>query len=83
VVKVGGETIDRAEDRAGLIEQISVLQGLGVKVVLVHGGGLQATALAEKIGAESQFVDGRRVTDAAMLEAMVMSLKGTVRTLLL
>jgi acetylglutamate kinase len=83
VVKVGGETIERAEDRASLLEQISVLQGLGVKVVLVHGGGPQATALAEKIGAESQFVDGRRVTDAAMLEAMVMSLKGTVRTMLL
>lgn len=83
VVKVGGETLERAEDRANLIEQISVLQGLGVKVILVHGGGPQATALAEKLGAGSQFVEGRRVTDAAMLEAMVMALRGSVGSALL
>lgn len=83
VVKVGGETLERAEDRANLIEQISVLQGLGIKVILVHGGGPQATALAEKLGAASQFVEGRRVTDAAMLEAMVMALRGTVGSALL
>lgn len=83
VVKVGGEAVAKPRDRAAILEQLSILNGFGVRVVLIHGGGPQATALAGRLNIESTFVEGRRVTNAEMLDAMVMSLCGTVRTELL
>ncbi|MBS1722165.1 MAG: acetylglutamate kinase [Armatimonadetes bacterium] len=83
VVKCGGEAIADKEGARRLLEQVSVLHQLGIKVVLVHGGGVQATRLGQRLGATSTFIDGRRVTDAGMLECMVLALNGEARTLLL
>lgn len=83
VVKCGGEAILRPEDLTHLLEQIAVLHQLGIGVVLIHGGGVQATELAQRLGAQSQFIKGRRVTDAGMLEAVTLALNGQTRTQLL
>jgi acetylglutamate kinase len=83
VVKFGGEATRNIEDARGLLEQVGILQQLGMRIVVVHGGGPQATDLAKRLDAHSEFVDGRRVTNAGMLEAMILALHGEVRTLLL
>lgn len=83
VVKVGGEAVLSQSDAKALLEQISVLHRLGIQVVLVHGGGPQATALAERLGAQSKFHEGRRITDEGMLEAMTLALLGSARATLL
>jgi len=83
VVKFGGEATRNIEDARGLLEQVGILQQLGIRVVVVHGGGPQATDLAKRLDAHSEFVDGRRVTNSGMLEALILALHGEVRTLLL
>lgn len=80
VIKLGGESVADEAVLAGFLAQIEVLGQLGVRVVLVHGGGPQATALAGRLGLETRMVDGRRVTDAPTLEATVMALAGQVNT---
>ncbi len=64
-------------------EQATVLREFGIRLVIVHGGGPQATELAERLGIESRFVEGRRVTSPQMLEAVIMALNGTVNTAVL
>ncbi len=77
VLKVGGEVCSELDS---LANQISTLQTLGLKIILVHGGGIQATKLGEKLSVESHFVKGRRVTSPEMLEVMKMAVKGIVNT---
>lgn len=83
VVKVGGEAfVDDAVGRS-VLEQVGVLTHLGIRVILVHGAGPQATALTKALGGESLMVDGRRVTDAVSLRATTLSLNGDVATKIL
>lgn len=68
VIKAGGELfVNQAETRA-LLEQVAILNQVGVRIVLVHGSGPQSTQLAQDRGLEIKMVEGRRVTDAATLE---------------
>ncbi len=83
VVKIGGGGLDAEGPARALVEQIEILHQLGIRVVLVHGGGTQSTALARALGVEAPFVEGRRVTGAAMLEVTAMVLNGAVNTRLL
>ena len=83
VVKLSGEAIEEEARLVLFLEQIEVLHRLGIRVVLVHGGGPQTTALAERLGLATQKIGGRRVTDAATLEAAVMAMAGKVNTALL
>lgn len=83
VIKIGGEACDEPAALNSLIEQIAVLQQVNIRVVLVHGGGPQATRLTESLGIETRFVDGRRITSPEAVEAMVMALNGTTRTQIL
>lgn len=83
VIKCGGDALENRASLESLVEQIALLHHLGIRIVLVHGGGPQATALGERLGVESTFVDGRRVTSAETLETMVMALNGTARTSIL
>jgi len=87
VVKVGGAALgaDDAAARAtvAVLEQVLVLHQVGIRVVLVHGGGPQSTALSRALGAEPRFVAGRRVTDDAALEVAALVLNGAVNTRLL
>lgn len=75
LVKVGGGVVEEKESLAGLLACFSKLDGLKV---LVHGGGRSATALAERLGIETKMVEGRRITDQAMLEVVTMVYGGLV-----
>ncbi|MCC7435517.1 MAG: acetylglutamate kinase [Methanoregulaceae archaeon] len=83
VVKVGGEALVRPGGADALLEQIGVLHSLGVRIVLVHGGGVQADVLAEKLGVEFEKIEGRRRTSPEMVDAMVLALNGEARAALL
>ena len=80
VLKAGGEIFaDRAATTA-LMEQVGILHQVGIRVVLVHGGGPQSTKLATALGVDTTFVDGRRVTDDASLDVATMVLNGQINT---
>jgi acetylglutamate kinase len=83
VVKCGGEALETPALLRGLVEQIALLHQVGIRVILVHGGGKQASDLGEKLGIASAFVDGRRVTSKEQIGAMVMSLNGTAQATIL
>jgi len=78
VVKVGGRVVGRKEMLDALVEDVCLLQQVGIRVVLVHGGGNQATELSKRLGIEPKIVDGRRVTDAQTLEVAKMVYAGTL-----
>ena len=75
VVKVGGAIV---EDEASLKQLLMDFAAIHGHKVLVHGGGRRATKVAASLGIESQMVNGRRVTDAAMLEVVTMVYGGLV-----
>lgn len=80
VIKLGGEAVADRRQLDSILEQLMMLHQLGIRLILVHGGGAQATELGGKLGIESEFIDGRRVTSPAMIDALVMALNGQVRT---
>ena len=75
VIKVGGAVV---EDEAQLTRLINDLAAIPGRKVLVHGGGRRATKVAAALGIESKMVDGRRITDADMLEVVTMVYGGLV-----
>ena len=75
VVKVGGAIV---EDEASLKQFLMDFAAIHGHKILVHGGGRRATKVAASLGIESQMVNGRRVTDAAMLEVVTMVYGGLV-----
>jgi acetylglutamate kinase len=77
VVKLGGAALDRELDRA-LAQDVLLLRSVGVRCVLVHGGGPQVDAMMKRMGKEPEFRDGLRVTDAETLEIVRMVLVGEV-----
>ncbi len=83
VIKAGGAVFgDQAATRA-LIEQIAILHYLGIRVVMVHGGGPQLTQITEAMGVPTRMVQGRRVTDEQSIDATSMVLNGLINTRLL
>ncbi|MGB5344678.1 MAG: acetylglutamate kinase [Woeseia sp.] len=83
VLKAGGEVFADSDATRALLEQVGILYQVGIRVVLVHGGGPQSTRLAKALGLDPQFVDGRRVTDAPSLDVATMVLNGEVNTRIL
>lgn len=77
VVKLGGAAIDRELDRA-LAQDVLLLRSVGVRCVLVHGGGPQVDAMMKKLGKEPEFKDGLRVTDEETLDIVRTVLVGKV-----
>jgi len=77
VVKLGGAAIDKALDRA-LAQDVLLLRSVGVRCVLVHGGGPQVDQMMRRVGKEPEFRDGLRVTDAETLEIVRMVLVGKI-----
>lgn len=75
IVKVGGAVVEDEAQLAQLLKDFSAIPG---RKVLVHGGGRRATRVAEKLGIETQMVNGRRITDASMLEVVTMVYGGLV-----
>jgi acetylglutamate kinase len=83
VLKVGGEVFaDRVQTNA-LMEQVGILHQVGIRVVLIHGGGPQSTKLATALGLDTTFIDGRRVTDGDSLDVATMVLNGQINTRIL
>ncbi|MBL7661151.1 acetylglutamate kinase [bacterium] len=80
VVKMGGDLCESERAIHDIIEQITLLQQLGINVVLVHGGGKHSTKLAESLGIKTEFVNGRRITSSVALEVLKMSFLGTLNT---
>ena len=83
VLKAGGDAFATPEGTRAIMEQVGILQGVGIRVVLVHGGGPQSTQLAKALGVSSEFVDGRRITDESSLEVAMMVLNGQINTRIL
>lgn len=80
VLKAGGEIFADKATTTALMEQVGLLHQVGVRVVLIHGGGPQSTKLATALGFDTTFVDGRRVTDDATLDVAMMVLNGQINT---
>jgi acetylglutamate kinase len=78
VVKIGGAALENLELRKSFAEDITLLHWVGIRVVVVHGGGKQISAMLERVGIEPRFVDGLRVTDEPTLEVVEMVLGGSV-----
>jgi acetylglutamate kinase len=83
VVKLGGEILGDLRARDSIAAQVGLLHSLGIRVVVVHGGGSQASALSRRLGHEPVVVAGRRITDDAQLEVAKMVFAGTVHVDLL
>jgi acetylglutamate kinase len=83
VIKASGGVFDDAELLRALVEQIAILHYLGIRVVLVHGGGQQLTELTAALGVPTRTVQGRRITDAKSIEATSMVLNGLINTRIL
>jgi acetylglutamate kinase len=77
VVKLGGAAIDKELDQA-LAQDVLLLRSVGVRCVLVHGGGPQVDSMMRRVGKEPEFRDGLRVTDAETLEIVRMVLVGKI-----
>ena len=75
IVKVGGAIVEDEAKLSQLLQSFSAIEGYKV---LVHGGGRRATKVAAALGIESKMVDGRRITDADMLEVVTMVYGGLV-----
>ncbi len=83
VIKAGGEVFADPALASALIEQVGILHQVGIRTVLIHGGGPQSTKLATELGLETQFVEGRRVTDSDSLNVATMILNGQINTRIL
>mgnify|MGYP000951792351 CR=1 FL=1 len=78
VIKYGGNAMISAKLKDSVMRDIVLLSLIGVKVVLVHGGGPEITETLEKLGKQTQFVDGLRVTDAETADVVQMVLAGKI-----
>jgi acetylglutamate kinase len=78
VVKYGGHAMGDAALAQDFAEDIVLLKAVGILPVVVHGGGPQIGAMLKRLGIESRFVDGLRVTDAATAEVAEMVLAGSI-----
>ena len=83
VVKLGGDVLADTEALDRVAGQIGLLSSLSIRIVLVHGGGPQATALSRRLGQEPTIVAGRRVTDESALDVAKMVYAGTLNVNLL
>ncbi len=78
VVKYGGHAMGDPEAARDFAEDIVLLKAVGINPVVVHGGGPQIGAMLKKLGVESRFVDGLRVTDKETAEVAEMVLSGAI-----
>lgn len=78
VVKYGGNAMISEELKNAVMGDIVLLSLIGIKVVLIHGGGPEITGMLSKIGKKSDFVDGLRVTDSETVDICQMVLSGKI-----
>ena len=78
VIKYGGNAMINEDLKNQVMQDISLLSLVGIKVVLVHGGGPELSGLMKRLGKQSEFVDGLRVTDRETVDLAEMVLAGKV-----
>lgn len=78
VIKYGGAAMVKDELQSGFAEDVVLLQSIGLKPVIVHGGGPQIGKTLERLGIETRFVRGLRVTDDATMQVVEMVLSGQI-----
>lgn len=78
VIKYGGNAMINETLKNSVVHDIVLLRLIGVKVVLVHGGGPEITDMLARVGKETQFIDGLRVTDKETIEITQMVLAGKI-----
>ena len=78
VVKYGGHAMGSPELQRDFAEDVVLLKAVGINPVVVHGGGPQIGAMLKRLGVESRFVDGLRVTDAETAQIAEMVLAGSI-----
>ena len=83
VIKASGSVFGEVESTRALIEQVAILHQVGIKVVLVHGGGPQVTEISNALGITTRMVQGRRVTDEKSIDVTTMVLNGLINTRIL
>jgi acetylglutamate kinase len=83
VIKAGGAVFTDDISTRGLIEQVAILHQVGIKTVLVHGGGPLLDALQASLGIDTRMVNGRRVTDQQSIDVTSMVLNGLINTRIL
>jgi acetylglutamate kinase len=82
VVKVGGEALDDPQLATMVAEDMALLSLVGVRLIVVHGGGPQVSAAMQQAGIEPRFIAGLRVTDDASMEVVSRVLVGSMNTAL-
>ena len=82
VIKYGGNAMINEDLKQQVMEDICLLWLIGVKVVLIHGGGPEISETMKKFGKKSEFVNGLRVTDKETVDIVQMVLAGKVNKLL-
>ena len=83
VIKAGGAVFNDDASMRALIEQVVILHQVGIKTVLVHGGGPQLDQLQATLGIETRMVNGRRITDQKSIDVTSMVLNGLINTRIL
>jgi acetylglutamate kinase len=78
VVKYGGHAMGDAEGGDSFARDVALLKQVGIHPIVVHGGGPQIAQMLKRLGIETRFVDGLRVTDRATMEVVEMVLAGTI-----
>jgi len=78
VIKLGGHAMGSDSNMQSFARDVVLMQQVGVNPVIVHGGGPMINAMLDKLNIKSDFVDGKRVTDAATMEVVEMVLSGNV-----
>lgn len=80
VVKLSGKATENHENLISLAEELALLQQVGIRMCVVHGGGKQLSELANRMGIEQTIINGRRVTDDATIEMAKMIFAGKINT---
>jgi acetylglutamate kinase len=80
VVKFSGKVTENKENLASLCEELALLHQVGIRLVVIHGGGKQLNELAERMGVEQTVINGRRVTDDETLDLAKMIFAGKINT---
>lgn len=80
VIKMGGAMMHSQNEKEAFMDDVIFIKKLGIKIVLVHGGGQFITKRLENLGIKTEFVDGYRVTDATAIQEVEMLLSGQINS---
>ncbi len=80
VIKYGGAAMEDAELNETFAKDVTMLKKIGIRIVIVHGGGKEITRLADRLGVATRFSNGQRMTDEPMLDVVLMTLAGKINS---